>query len=42
MDNKNELPTMNFPKPIYIGQRRYWKELDVPAWLEDQAEVAVQ
>ena len=23
-----------FPQPIYIGQRRYWREADVIAWLE--------
>ncbi len=27
---------LNFPKPIYIGRRRYWKEADVLAWLEAQ------
>lgn len=27
-------PAMTFPKPIYIGRRRYWKEADVLAWLE--------
>jgi predicted DNA-binding transcriptional regulator AlpA len=26
----------DFPKPIYIGNRRYWKESDVLAWLEAQ------
>lgn len=25
---------LNFPKPIYIGRRRYWREADVVAWLE--------
>jgi predicted DNA-binding transcriptional regulator AlpA len=29
-------PAMNFPQPIYIGRRRYWKEADVFAWLESQ------
>lgn len=29
-------PVMNFPKPIYIGRRRYWKEADVLDWLEAQ------
>ncbi len=28
---------LNFPKPIYIGRRRYWREADVITWLEDQA-----
>jgi predicted DNA-binding transcriptional regulator AlpA len=33
-------PALNFPKPIYIARRRYWKEADVTAWLDAQAEVA--
>ena len=33
-------PALNFPKPIYIAHRRYWKEADVTAWLDAQAEVA--
>lgn len=35
-------PSLNFPKPIYIGRRRYWKEVDILAWLDAQAEVEVQ
>ena len=27
----------NFPKPVYIGKRRYWREYDVVAGLEAQA-----
>ncbi len=27
-------PDVNFPKPIYIGRRRYWKEAEIIAWLE--------
>lgn len=27
---------LNFPRPIYIGNRRYWREADVIAWLEAQ------
>lgn len=27
----------DFPKPIYIGRRRYWRESDVSRWLDDQA-----
>ena len=30
---------LNFPKPFYIGRRRYWREADVIAWL-DAREVA--
>lgn len=33
-------PALNFPKPIYIARRRYWKEADVSEWLDAQAEVA--
>lgn len=33
-------PDLSFPKPIYIGRRRYWKEADVLAWLEAQEEAA--
>ena len=25
-----------FPTPVYIGNRRYWKESDVLAWLDAQ------
>jgi predicted DNA-binding transcriptional regulator AlpA len=27
-------PSYKFPKPIYIGSRRYWREADVLAWLD--------
>ncbi|SDE96586.1 hypothetical protein SAMN05421538_11818 [Paracoccus isoporae] len=33
-------PALNFPKPIYIARRRYWREADVSDWLDAQAEVA--
>ena len=26
----------DFPPPIYIARRRYWREADVLAWLEAQ------
>ncbi|KRS18229.1 helix-turn-helix transcriptional regulator [Roseovarius indicus] len=29
-------PALNFPKPVYIGNRRYWREADVIEWLESQ------
>lgn len=29
-----ENPELNFPRPIYIGRRRYWRESDIVAWLE--------
>ena len=25
-----------FPRPIYIGRRRFWRQADVIAWLEAQ------
>ena len=28
----------DFPKPAYIGKRRYWREADVIAWLDAQTE----
>ena len=33
-------PALNFPQPIYIARRRYWKEADIVAWLDAQAGVA--
>ena len=30
----------DFPKPIYIGRVRYWKESDVLAWLDAQSQTA--
>ena len=29
--------TMNFPKPIRVQRRRYWKEGEVIGWLEAQS-----
>lgn len=29
-------PDLNFPKPIRIQSRRYWREADVAAWLEQR------
>ncbi len=29
--------TLDFPRPIYIGNRRYWREADVIEWLEAQS-----
>lgn len=34
-------PKLNFPKPIYISRRRYWREADVIAWLEAQPQKEV-
>lgn len=25
-----------FPRPVYIGKRRFWKESEIIAWLEAQ------
>lgn len=30
-------PKLDFPRPIYIGGRRFWRESDVIAWLEAQS-----
>lgn len=27
-------PDLNFPKPLYIAKRRYWKEAEILAWLD--------
>jgi len=27
-------PGINFPRPIMISRRRYWKKLDIDEWLE--------
>ena len=29
-------PASTFPKPVYIYRRRYWREAEVLAWLEDR------
>ncbi|GAB1379915.1 helix-turn-helix transcriptional regulator [Pararhodobacter aggregans] len=31
--------SLDFPRPIYLGRRRYWRETEVLAWL-DAREVA--
>ena len=33
---------LNFPRPIYIGKRRYWREVDVIAWLDSQSAETAQ
>ena len=30
-------PALDFPEPIYIRKRRYWKRADIDAWKEAQA-----
>lgn len=27
-------PALDFPRPIYLGRRRYWREAEVQAWIE--------
>lgn len=29
-------PNSDFPRPVYIGGRRFWKEAEIIAWLEAQ------
>lgn len=33
-------PALNFPRPTYIGTRRYWKEAEILAWLDHMAEAS--
>ena len=33
-------PAKDFPRPVYIGRRRFWKESEILAWLESRAEAA--
>jgi predicted DNA-binding transcriptional regulator AlpA len=30
-------PELDFPAPIRIGTRRYWRETDITAWINDNA-----
>ena len=30
-------PEKEFPRPLYIGKRRYWREAEIIAWLDAQA-----
>ncbi|RKF22731.1 AlpA family phage regulatory protein [Altericroceibacterium spongiae] len=32
--------TLNFPKPIYISRRRYWREAEIITWIEARGAVA--
>lgn len=31
-------PKKGFPRPGYIGKRRYWREAEIVAWLDAQDE----
>jgi predicted DNA-binding transcriptional regulator AlpA len=33
-------PDLDFPKPVYIGRRRYWREADMAGWLKARADEA--
>lgn len=33
-------PGSTFPRPIILSRRRYWRESDIAAWIEAQAEPA--
>lgn len=33
-------PSLNFPKPIYINRRRYWRRSDIRDWLDARHECA--
>lgn len=33
-------PELAFPRPIYIGTRRYWKEAELAAWIAARAEAS--
>lgn len=33
-------PTLEFPKPIMIQRRRYWREAEVLSWIEERAKAA--
>ncbi len=30
-------PTLGFPRPTYIGKRRYWREAEILGWIEVQS-----
>lgn len=32
-------PAKKFPRPVYLGRRRFWRESEILAWLESRAEV---
>lgn len=29
-------PALNFPQPVRIQKRRYWRESEIAAWLEQR------
>ncbi|KIX17034.1 AlpA family transcriptional regulator [Paracoccus sp. 228] len=32
--------SMGFPRPIYLGRRRYWREAEVIGWVDAQSVAA--
>ena len=34
-----ESPTLDFPKPIVINKRRYWREAEIKAWEATRAAI---
>ena len=38
---KQNDPAADFPKPIYIGRQRFWREAEIVSWLDAQASEAV-
>ena len=35
-------PELDFPRPIYIGRRRFWREAEIVDWLDAQAKGVAQ
>ena len=33
-------PAMTFPRPVYIGRRRFWRETDIEQWVDSRSSVA--
>ena len=33
-------PDLDFPRPAYIGKRRYFRDAEIAAWIEAQAEAS--
>ena len=33
-------PELEFPRPAYIGRRRFWREAEIISWLDSQTAVA--
>jgi predicted DNA-binding transcriptional regulator AlpA len=33
-------PAMNFPRPLVISRRRYWRETDIAKWIAERERAA--